>query len=63
MPRQKRYPLLLDMDYPPEKQMLEVLDTMSEGQRAGALRALMFLGHAALERQRQQDLAAKERQV
>jgi hypothetical protein len=48
--RQKRYPLLLDPKYPPERQVLSALSAVPDGERAGFLRALILLGHQEIER-------------
>lgn len=48
--RQKRYPLLLNPNYPPERQVLSALNTVPDGERAGFLRALILLGHQEIER-------------
>jgi hypothetical protein len=48
--RQKRYPLLLDRSYPPERDMLGAINAVPEGERAGFLRALVLLGHQEIER-------------
>ncbi len=62
--RQRRYPLLLDTSYPPERQVLAALQRVPEGERAGFLRALVLLGHHEIqkdqERERAQKLAAQE---
>lgn len=52
--RQKRYPLLLDHGYPPERLVLEAIHVMPEGERASFLRALILLGHAAIENESRQ---------
>jgi hypothetical protein len=48
--RQKRYPLLLNPNYPPERQVLSALNAVPDGERAGFLRALILLGHQEIER-------------
>jgi hypothetical protein len=47
--RQKRYPLLLDTDYPPEQAVLQAIHAVPEGERAAFMRTLILLGHRALE--------------
>ncbi len=59
MARQKRYPLLLDTEYPPEKQVLGAINSVPEGERAGVLRVLILLGHEEIEKQRQQEPTAE----
>lgn len=49
--RQKRYPLLLDHGYPPERLVLEAIHVMPEGERASFLRALILLGHEEIEKE------------
>ena len=39
--RQRRYPLLLDTDYPPENAVLRAIHAVPEGERAAFMRALM----------------------
>jgi hypothetical protein len=51
MARQKRYPLLLDTDYPPEKRVLGAIHSVPDGERAGVLRVLILLGHEQIERE------------
>ena len=48
--RQRRYPLLLDTDYPPEHAVLRALHASAEGERAAFLRALILLGHREIAR-------------
>jgi hypothetical protein len=61
MARQKRYPLLLDTEYPPEKQVLGAINSVPKGERAGVLRVLILLGHDEIEKQRQQEPTAEGR--
>lgn len=43
--RQKRYPLLLDSEYPPEKRVLEAINAVPKGEQAAFMRTLILLGH------------------
>lgn len=51
--RQRRYPLLLDTDYPPEHAVLRAIHAVAEGERAAFLRALILLGHREIARETQ----------
>jgi hypothetical protein len=59
MARQKRFPLLLDTEYPPEKRVLDAINSVPEGERAGVLRVLILLGHEQIERQQRPDPATE----
>lgn len=50
MARQKRYPLLLDAEYPPERQVLGAINSLPDGERASVLRVLILLGHEEIEK-------------
>lgn len=49
--RQKRFPLLLDSRYPPERQILEAISGVPEGERAGFMRTLILLGHQQITKE------------
>ena len=49
MTRQKRYPLLLDIEYPPEREVLRAIESVPEGERARFMRVLILLGHADIQ--------------
>lgn len=49
MARQKRYPLLLDPEYPPERQVFGAINSLPDGDRASVLRVLVLLGHSEIE--------------
>lgn len=59
MARQKRYPLLLDTEYPPERQILGSIHSVPEGERAGVLRVLILLGHGEIEKRQHQEARAE----
>jgi hypothetical protein len=48
--RQKRYPLLLDSSYPPEKAVLETISSVPKGDQTAFLRALIMLGHQEMQK-------------
>lgn len=55
MAKQKRYPLLLDTEYPPQREVLGAVNSVPEGERAGVIRVLILLGHTEVERQYQKE--------
>jgi len=57
--RQRRYPLLLDTDYPPEQAVLRAIDAIPDGERAAFLRALILLGHREMARDTQLTLITR----
>jgi hypothetical protein len=57
--KQKRYPLLLDTEYPPERRVLDEINSVPEGERAGFVRVLIQLGHEEIEKQQRPDPAAE----
>lgn len=50
--RQKRVPVLLDMDFPPERELSDVLAKIPNGEVAGFLRLLVTKGHTKIQRER-----------
>jgi hypothetical protein len=58
--RQKRYPLLLDTTYPPERQVLGAINAVPDGERAGFLRALILLGNQEIEKERKRAATAEK---
>jgi hypothetical protein len=53
--KQRRYPLLLDVDYPPEREVLDVLLALPSGERQAFLRTLVLVGHREIRAERQSD--------
>lgn len=49
MSRQKRYPLLLDSNYPPEQRVIEAISRVPKGDQTAFMRALILLGHQDME--------------
>jgi len=58
MSRQRRFPLLLNPEFPPEKALLDAAKAFPDGDRAALLRLLALLGDGALARERQEAQAA-----
>jgi hypothetical protein len=50
--RQKRVPVLLDMEFPPERELADVLAKIPNGEVAGFLRLLVTKGHLKIQRER-----------
>jgi hypothetical protein len=48
--RQNRYPILLNRNYPPERDVLNAISAVPEGERSGYLRALILLGHEQIQK-------------
>jgi len=49
--RQNRYPILLNRNYPPERDVLDAISVVPEGERSGYLRALILLGHEKMQQE------------
>lgn len=59
MAKQKRYPMLLDPSFPPERRILEAIQGGSKGDQASFARALIILGHQEIAKeQKQQEKSA-----
>jgi hypothetical protein len=58
--RQNRYPLLLNRNYPPERDVLDAISVVPEGERSGYLRALILLGHEKMEKEQVAAGAARQ---
>jgi len=56
--RQKRYPLLLDPEYPPEAMILGVINALPEGERAGFMRSCIVMGHKEFVKEEEKKKAA-----
>jgi hypothetical protein len=50
MAQQKRYPVLLNTDWPPERNVFDAINAVPEGGRSGVLRMLILLGHNEIEK-------------
>lgn len=49
--RQKRYPLLLDSDYPPEGAVFRAINAVPKGEQAAFIRTLIILGHKEMQKE------------
>jgi hypothetical protein len=49
--RQNRYPILLNRNYPPERDVLDAISAVPEGERSGYLRALILLGQEQVQKE------------
>ena len=55
MTKQRRYPLLLDERYPPERELLQILLTLPKGERRPFLRTLIMAGHQEIAAERKRN--------
>lgn len=57
---QKRYPMLLDPGFPPERRILDAIQGASKGDQARFARALIVLGHLELAKEQRQSMVKEK---